>query len=177
MTSWDVEEVDVEELLEEVVLEEEVLEEDVDEVDEEDEVARGTTFAGTLAVGKLKILTVAASVLEEVDSADEELLVDVGTGSPVDNTLPHGSSPKTWPVQPQRERQELTQFAPPQKACTFGCCCLEPSGSLLVSYPSDEGIPRVAKAMERITKVAESRAIICYGFVFEGIVCLYIRDN
>jgi len=149
MACWDVEEVDVEdeevdvedeeeveeglkEELEEEELEEEELEEDVNEKDED--VARGTTFTGTLAVGRLNILTVpAASVLEEVDSADEELVVDVGTGSPLDNTLPHGSLPKAWPVQPQRERQESTQFAPPQKARFTGCRCLESLESRLVS--------------------------------------------
>lgn len=132
MAPSDVDEIDAEEDFEEE------LDEEVDEVGE-GEVARvtlvGVTLMGALAVGRLKILIVAAaSVLEEVDSvADEEPLVDVRTGSPLDNTLPHGSLPKTWPVQPQRERQELTQFAPLQKACFSGCCCLESSESLFVS--------------------------------------------
>jgi len=126
---WTIPPSDVEEV-EEGLEEEEVLKEDVDEVDE-DEVAR--TFTGSLAMGRFMILTVAASVVKEVDSTDEELLVDVGTGLPVDSTLPHGSLPKTWPVQPQRERQELRQSAPPQKGCFSGCCCLESPESPLVS--------------------------------------------
>jgi len=40
-------------------------------------------------------VSAASVVLEEAVSSDEELLVDVGTGSPLDSTLPHGSSPKT----------------------------------------------------------------------------------
>jgi hypothetical protein len=51
---------------------------------------------GTLSVGGLNILTMStASVLEGVDSSDEEQPVDVGIGLPLDITLPHGSSPKT----------------------------------------------------------------------------------
>jgi hypothetical protein len=110
---------------------EEVGTEDEEKDDEEDEeegedVTRGSTLMGTLCVGRLKTLTVPdASVLEDVDSEDEELLlVETGTGSPLDKTLPHGSSPKTWPDQPQCERQESTQPAPPHLTCFFDSCCL-----------------------------------------------------
>lgn len=92
----------------------------------EEEVEEERMSMGALGVRGLKIWTVsAASVLEEVDSSDEELPVDVGTGSPLDITMPHGSSPKTWPVQPQLERQESTQFAPPQSTFFSGCCGVE----------------------------------------------------
>ena len=115
VTSVDVEVVDVE--VEEV---EEEVEEELEE--ELEEVTRRGLLIGTLAVVGLTVLTV----------SDEELSVDVGTGSPLDITLPHGSSPKAWPIQPQLERQESTQFAPLQKTFFSGCCCIELFGSLVV---------------------------------------------
>lgn len=112
---------------------EEEVEGEVEEVVEK--VTTGAMLIGPLDVRGMKISTVSvASVLEgvgssdeelsteEFDSSDEELPVEVGTGSLLDSTLPHGSSPKAWPVQPHLERQELTQFAPPQRTCFSGCC-------------------------------------------------------
>jgi len=102
-------------------------------VEEDEDVTRGTTLTGTLGVGRVESLSVAsASVVEEVDCSE----VDVGTGLPPDSTLPHGSLPKTWPVQPQRERQASTQSAAPQKAISDCCCsgcCSEVFESLLRS--------------------------------------------
>ena len=115
MGSVDAEVVDarVEEVDEEV---EEAVEEEVEEV-----TKRGVLI-GTLAVVGLSVPT----------ASDVELPVDVGTGSPLDITLPHGSSPKAWPIQPQLERQELTQFSPLQRTFFSGCCCIELFGTLVV---------------------------------------------
>ena len=93
--------VKVEEVENEVEVEEEV----------EEEVTNAEVRIGTLDVRGLNVK--AASDGEGVE-----------TGSPLDITLPHGSSPKTWPTQPQLERQELTQLAPLQRTFFSGCCTI-----------------------------------------------------
>ena len=102
----------------------EVVDEKVEEVEEELE----EKFEVTKWVGRIGTLVVVG--LTVPTASDEELPVDIGTGSSLDITLPHGSSPKAWPIQPQLERQELKQFSPLQR--TFFCGSLELSGTLVV---------------------------------------------
>ena len=101
----------------------------VEEVEEEVE----EDFKEEVEVTKAEVRTLVVRGLNVKAASDEGLLGDIGTGSPLDITLPHGSSPKTWPTQPQLERQELTQLAPLQRTFFSGCCTMVLFELLLVS--------------------------------------------